>query len=372
MKIPFLNLNAQYQDVKHEIDASISRVLRNGQFIGGKEVAAFENKFARYIGVNECIGVNSGTDALILGTRALGLSAGDEIIIPANTFYSAVLAATENGHKPVLADIDPGDNGYYLADVKQRINNRTKAIMVVHLHGRADKIVELKSLIKNSGRKILLIEDACQAHGAKYLDKKVGGFGVFGAFSFYPSKNLGAYGDGGAVTTNDRSLAKKIRLLHEYGLTKKYHHESIGTNSRLDSMQAAILTVKLKYLDRWNKMRQKRAALYTKLLKNLKHIEAPHLFPGRPSIFHIYPIQTARRNALQSFLSMHGITTQIHYPIPLHLQKAFKYLGYKQGDFPGAERAAARMLSLPMYAELTDDQIYYVCDTIRRYGFSHH
>lgn len=366
MIVPFVDLHAQYKSLKSEIDSAVSRVIKNGLFIGGPEVASFERAFAKYIAVRECVGVNSGTDALILGTRALELGRG-EVIIPVNTFYSSVLAATQNGLTPVFADIDPADNGYNLSDVKKKINARTVAIMAVHLHGRPEKMTELAGLIKKTHRKIYIIEDSCQSHGASYKGNKTGSIGVFGAFSFYPSKNLGAYGDGGAVTTNSVSLAKKVRLLHEYGQTKKYKHDSFGTNSRLDTMQAAVLAVKLKHLNRANQNRRTHAKLYTKLLSDLPYITTPTDYPDRPSIFHVYAINTPKRDRLQKFLSKCGIVTQIHYPIPLHLQKAFSYMKYKRGDFPGAEHTALTMLSLPMYPELSQKQIEHVVLCITKF-----
>lgn len=360
MNVPFVDLNAQYNDIKSEIDSALKRVFKNGRYIGGPEVEAFERKFAQYIGTRQCVGVNSGTDALILGTRALGLVAGDEMIIPVNTFYSSVLAALENGLKPVFADIDPRDNGYDLSDVQRKLTSRTKAIMAVHLYGQPEKMSELTSLIKRAGRKIYIIEDAAQSHGASYNKKKTGSFGIFAGFSFYPSKNLGAYGDGGAITSNDASLMKKIGLLHEYGQTNKYHHDTIGVNSRLDSLQAAVLTVKLKHLDRWNKKRQALAKQYSQLLHGVGDVRLPMEDPIRPSTYHIYAIRTSRRAGLQRHLAKRGIVTQIHYPRPLHMQKAFGFLQYKKGDFPAAEKVAGELLSLPIYPELTHRQITFV------------
>lgn len=279
MKILFVDLKSQYQSIKKEINSAIKKVILSSQFIQGEEVKKFEEEFANYLGTEYCIGVNSGTDALILGIRALEIENGSEIIVSANTFIATALGVSENSLKPVFVDIDEQDYGINLADLKRKINSRTKAIILVHLYGQPDKIDEVKEIIKKTGKKIYLIEDACQAHGAKYKGKRVGNFGIFSAFSFYPGKNLGAYGDGGAIVTNDKKLAEKIKLLREYGQKKKYYHESLGINSRLDSIQAAILRVKLKYLDKWNKKRQEHAFLYNKLIQeNIPEIITPKFF----------------------------------------------------------------------------------------------
>lgn len=365
MIIPFVELNTQYKSIKKEIDEAIKRVLTNGIFIGGEEIPAFEKEFARFIGAKHCIAVNSGTDALILGMRALGIKTGDEVIVPANTFIATALGATENGLKPVFVDADETDNGINLADLKKKINDRTKAITLVHLYGQPDKIAEVQETIRKSGKKIHLVEDAAQSHGAYYQGYKSGTYGVFSIFSFYPGKNLGAYGDGGAITTNNDKLAERYRLLHEYGARKKYYHDSLGINSRLDTIQAAILRIKLKHLSDWNKKRQELAAYYTsQLTKKVPAVITPTVYRERKSIYHLYVIRTKKRDQLMKHLKEKNITTLIHYPIPLHLQKAFKYLGYKEGDFPVAEKLAGEILSLPMYPELTKKQIDYIVDSI--------
>lgn len=367
MNVPFVDLRRQYKSVKPQIDAAIKRVIQSGRFIGGPECESFEKEFAAYLGVKHVLGVNSGTDALILGACALGLNAGDEMIVPANTFYASVLAATQNGFKTVFVDIDPSDNGISIPDLKRKLSGRTKAIMAVHLYGQSDKIGEIKAVIKQTGRTVHLIEDACQAHGATFDGKKAGTFGAFGTYSFYPAKNLGAYGDGGAIATQDDRLAKKIALAREYGQTKKYHHDVMGVNSRLDPLQAAILKVKLSKLDAWNKRRQVHAALYSKILAGIPSVTPPASFAERPSVYHLYVIRAKRRNSLQKYLGEKAIHTQIHYPIPLHLQKAFSYLKYKRGDFPHAEAAANEILSLPMFPELTEPQIRFVGQTIKNF-----
>lgn len=368
MTIPFVDLKIQYQSIKKQIDAAISEVITNTRFIQGKEVSLFEQEFAKFLGVKYCIGVNSGTDALILGIRALGLKPGDEVIVPVNTFIATALGVSENKFKPVFVDMDPEDYGMDLMDLEKKITSKTRAILPVHLFGQPEKLDEINKIIKKSGKKMYLIEDACQAHGAKYKGKKVGTMGIFSAFSFYPGKNLGAYGDGGAIVTNDTKLAETYHMLREYGSKVKYIHDTVGTNTRLDTIQAAILRVKLQYLKKWNKKRQQNAAFYTTLLhKELPNIKTPLKIFGRESVFHLYVIEVDKRDELLTYLNSHGVQALIHYPIPLHLQKAFEDLGYKKGDFPNAEKSAKRILSLPMYPELTKEQMEYVVRTIKTF-----
>jgi dTDP-4-amino-4,6-dideoxygalactose transaminase len=365
MDVPFVDLKAQYRSHKKSIDAAIRDVIAHTRFIQGPEVAKFEREFASYIGARHAIGVNSGTDALILGMRALRLSPGDEVIIPVHTFIATALGATERGLRPVFVDADPSDYGMDLTDLKRKITRKTKAIIVVHLFGQPDKIDEIKRIIRRTGRKIYLIEDACQAHGARYKGKRVGTFGAFAAFSFYPGKNLGGYGDGGALVTHDTALAGRVRLLREYGQKKKYMHQVLGTNSRLDTLQAAILLAKLPHLDRWNRLRQEWAAYYTKHLSSL--VQTPLVRNDRKSVFHLLVIQVAKRNALIKYLARQGVSALIHYPIPLHMQKAFADLGYKRGDFPHAEKFARRIVSLPLYPDLTKRQADFVIRTVKKF-----
>jgi len=340
--------------------------MASAGFIQGDEVKNFEKNFSDYLEVKYCISVNSGTDALILGLRSLNLKPQDEVIIPANTFIATALGATENNLKPVFVDIDPQDFGIDLTDLKNKINQRTKAVVVVHLFGQPDKISEIKDIIKQSKQKIYLIEDACQAHGAYYYDKRVGGEGIFSAFSFYPGKNLGAYGDGGAIVTNDKRIAEKIKLLREYGQSKKYFHETLGINSRLDTIQAAILNIKLTRLDHWNKQRQAAALYYTNQIKTFfPNLLPPQKFFDRQSVYHLYVVRTKKRNQLLKFLNKNNVQALIHYPVPLHLQKAFHYLGYKKGDLPNTEKAASEILSLPIYPEITKKQIDYIIGKLK-------
>lgn len=358
MMIPLVDLKAQYVAIRKEIDKAINNVISQTAFINGKEVTDFENAFAKYLSAKHCITVNSGTDALILGMRALRLSPGDEVLVPVNTFIATALAASENDLKPVFVDIDKRDHGFNLEDLKKKITNKTKAIILVHLYGQSEKIRDIQEIIKKTGKKIYIIEDAAQAHGAMYNNKKVGTFGIFSVFSFYPGKNLGAYGDAGAFITNNPVLAKRFRLLKEYGQVKKYKHVSIGINSRMDTIQAAVLHTKLNHLDIWNKKRQEKAAIYSKKIKKvLPFLKTPQEFSERKSIYHVYVVQVKKRDKLLKYLNTHGVQALIHYPIPLHLQKAYKYLGYKKGDFPHAEKMAKEIISLPIFPELRSTQI---------------
>lgn len=362
MHVPFVDLASQYKSLKKPLDRAIASVISETRFIHGLEVNEFEKEFAKYIGARYCVSVNSGTDALILGIRALNLPAGCEVIVPVHTFMATALGATQNGLIPVFVDEDPTDFGMDLGDLKKKITKKTKAIIVVHLYGQPDKLDKIQTIIKETGRTIHLIEDACQAHGAMFHGKKVGSFGVFSAFSFYPGKNLGAYGDGGAIVTGDPKLAHKVELLREYGQEKKYHHTSIGVNSRLDTIQAAILRTKLPYLDYWNKKRRTWAAYYSKRLMN--NVKIP---PDHSGVFHLYVVQVDKRDALFKELNASHIQALIHYPIPLHLQKAFRYLGYRKGDFPNAERISKKIISLPMHPDLTKKQVDFVVDTIKNF-----
>ena len=366
MNVPFVDLKIQYKRYKKEIDRAIGDTLSESQFIHGKAVGRFEEEFTKYLRAGHTVALNSGTDALILGFRALELSQGDEVIVQSNTYIATALGASENGLKPVFVDCDPVDYGMNLNDLKRKINSRTKAIIAVHLFGQPEKLDEIRAIIKKSGRKIHLVEDACQAHGAKYKGRRVGTFGIFSAFSFYPGKNLGAYGDGGAVVTGSSALAKKLLRLREYGQKKKYIHVSKGINSRLDTIQAAILLAKLPHLDSWNAQRQELAKYYTKHLEGIVE-KTPVYLPNRKSIFHIYAVEVPERDGLIAYFKKNGVVALIHYPVPLHLSGTYKYLGYKRGDFPNAEHAASHMVSLPMFPELTDKQADAVIRVIKKY-----
>jgi dTDP-4-amino-4,6-dideoxygalactose transaminase len=352
-KIPFVDLQAQYQTIAPEINAAIQGVLDRSDYVLGNEVRLFEDDFAKYIGTAHALSVGSGLDALQLALRAYGIGPGDEIITAANTFIATALAIVAVGAKPVLAEMDPTTYNIAPAAIEASITSRTRGIMPVHLYGQPADMEPILAIAKKHN--LLVIEDAAQAHGAKYAGKRAGAWGHAAAFSFYPGKNLGAYGDGGIITTNDAAIAEKIRYLRNYGQKVKYEHVVAGTNSRLDTIQAAILRVKLRYLDRWNAQRNEHAAAYSAALADGSFV-LPKVAENRSHIFHLYVLQVENRAAIQEFLNQHGIATGIHYPIPIHLQEACRHLGYRRGDFPLTEQASARILSLPMFPELTAQQ----------------
>lgn len=364
MVISFINLKRQYKGIKKEIDTAIKKVLNSSQFILGDECSRFENEFAKLCGVKYAVGVGSGLSALELGMRALGIGVGDEVITPANSFIASSSAISFTGAKPVLVDCYEGTFNIDVEKSEKAITKKTKAIMPVHLYGQLADMDKVCKLAKKYN--LYVVEDACQAHGASFKDKMAGSFGDVAAFSFYPGKNLGAYGDGGMVTTNNRMVAEKIKILRNYGQKEKYQHQLIGWNSRLDNIQAAILRVKLKRLKEWNYKRLMGAKLYTKYLQSVSVI-TPKIFPDYKHVFHLYVIRASRRNELAKYLSSKGISTLIHYPIPLHLQPAFRDLGYKKGDFPVTEKLADEILSLPMFPELAEDEIRYICQQIAHF-----
>jgi dTDP-4-amino-4,6-dideoxygalactose transaminase len=360
--IPFNDLKAQYHSIKLEIDAAIGRVLENSQFVLGPEVAAFEKEFAEYTHAAHCVGVNTGTSALHLGLLSAGIGPGDEVITVPFTFVATAAAIGYTGAKPVFVDIDPASFTMDVKKIEAAITPRTKAILPVHLYGQSadmDPIVEIARR-----HKLLLIEDACQAHGAEYKGRRVGSIGDLGCFSFYPGKNLGACGEGGAVVTNDPGFARTIRMLRDWGTEKKYHHELKGYNYRLEGMQGAILRVKLRYLEGWTEARRSHAAGYSELLAGAG-VGTPEVMPWGRHVFHVYAVRTTQREALQAALNAREVQTGIHYPIPIHLLPAYAELGHRTGDFPHAEQAADEVLSLPMFAELTRAQIEAVAGAVR-------
>lgn len=359
MNVPFLDLKTQYKNIKSEIDAAIKKVVDSQHFILGSELEAFENEFAKYLGVKYVVGVNSGTDGIILALLSLGIGKGDEVITPANSFIATTAAIVQTGAKPVLVDCDPDTYQIDVEQVEKAITKKTKAILPVHLHGAPAEIDKLQEIAKRN--KLFLIEDACQAHGATFNNKKLGAFGDLGVFSFYPGKNLGAYGDGGAIVTSNKNLYKKLLKLRNYGQAKKYYHDSFGINSRLDEIQAAVLRVKLKYLDRWNKERNEVAENYNKSLIDYK---TQKIIKGGKSNYYLFVIECGNRNKLQRHLLDNGIHTLIHYPMPIHLQKAYLNLGYKKGDFPKAEKLSKVILSIPIYPEITKEEILYITKTM--------
>lgn len=364
MNIRMVDLVTQYQKLKPEIDAAIQDVLCSGQFVMGKVVREFEEEVERYLAVKHAIGCASGTDALQIAMMALGVRPGDEIITTPFTFVATAETMVLLGAVPVYVDIDEKTFNIDPRKIESAITHRTVGIVPVHLYGQTadmDPILELAEK-----HHLWVLEDAAQAFGAEYRGKKAGTFGIGGCISFFPSKNLGAYGDGGMVVTNDDAFAEKVRLIAQHGSRTKYEHLLLGVNSRLDSLQAAVLKVKLRYLDNWNQMRQAHAARYSELLRDAK-VKLPITAPDRNHIFHQYTILLKDRDGLAEHFRQKGIPFGIHYPLPLHLQPAFAHLGKKEGDFPIAERSAREVFSLPMHPELTEDQIQFVATAVREY-----
>jgi len=363
MKIPLVDLKIQYEMIKEEVNEAIKRVLESTQFILGEEVAKFEEDFARFCGTKYCVGVNSGTDAIYLALRALNIGEGDEVITVSHTFIGTVEPIGMVGAKPVFVDIDPDTYIIDVQKIEKVITEKTKVIIPVHLYGQPADMQLIMEIAKKYNLKI--VEDCAQAHGAEYGGKKVGTIGDIGCFSFFPGKNLGAYGDGGAVVTNNEEIFKKVKMLRNHGRLKKYEHEFEGVNSRLDNLQAAILRVKLKYLDKWTKRRIEKAKVYDELLKDTDKIVIPKILPGAKHVYHLYVIRIKERDKIQQKLKEKGIATGIHYPIPLHLQPAYKHLGYKTGDFPVTEKICKEILSLPIFPELQREQQEYIVENLR-------
>lgn len=364
MEVPFLDLKAQYNSIKNEVLSELEDVMQKSCFVLGPKVKAFEENFAKFCQVKHAVGVSSGTDALTLALAALGIGKGDEVILPANTFIATVEAVSHCGAEPVLVDVDPDTYTINPALIKAKITKKTKAVVPVHLYGQMADMDEIMSIAKKHN--LFVVEDACQAHGSRYKGRMAGSIGDIGCFSFYPGKNLGAYGEGGACTTNSDELAQKIRMLRDHGSEKKYYHDMVGYNARMHGFQGAVLNVKLKYLEAWNEARRKNADYYSKLLKSNPKIKTPKTPKDNVHIFHLYVIQLDNRDAVIDKLRENGVSTIIHYPIPIHLQKAYVQLGYKEGDFSVTEAAAKRALSLPMYPELTKEQIEYVCEMLKK------
>lgn len=362
--IPFVDLKAQYKSIKTEVNAAIKRVLESTNYILGKEVEQFEKEFAKFCDTKFAIGVSSGLNALELGMKALGIGPNDEVITPVNSFIASSSAISFTGAKPVLVDCDENTFNIDVQKIEGKISKKTKAIMPVHLYGRSAEMDQILEIAKKYN--LIVIEDACQAHGASFKNNRVGSFGAIAAFSFYPGKNLGAYGDGGVITTSDRKTALKLKQMRNYGQTQKYHHDYLAWNSRLDAIQAAVLAIKLKYIHKWNKARRKNALIYNRLLQNLSII-TPEIPTDSYHVFHLYVIRYKKRDNLAKYLNSKGISTGFHYPIPIHLQKAYSQLGYKKGDFPISEKLASEILSLPMYPELKESEIEYVVKEIKNF-----
>jgi dTDP-4-amino-4,6-dideoxygalactose transaminase len=377
MKVPFLDLKVQYLSMKEEIHAAIQQVLDNTAFAGGPFVAQFEKEFAAYCDCKEGIGVGSGTEALWLCLLALGIGAGDEVITVPNSFVATAEAISFCGATPAFVDVDPRtytlDPNKLEEFLKIRLEPRTsnlgpgsrpKAVIPVHLFGQPADMDPILEIARKYG--LAVIEDACQAHGAEYKGKKAGSLGDAGCFSFYPGKNLGAYGEAGAVVTHNSAMAGKMRMLRDHGQSKKYHHDVIGWNDRMDGIQGAILSAKLKHLSAWNDARRKNSQLYTKLLKGADHIIVPEEAAYARHIYHVYALRVQNRDKLMNSLGERGISCGIHYPVPIHLTDAYKFLGLGRGSFPVAEQCANEFLSLPMFPELAQEQIEYACSEIKR------
>jgi len=363
--IQMTDFKQEFQQLSAEITEAVTRVLRSGWFILGEELKQFEQEFAEYLGAKYCVGVGNGLDALHLILRALNIGEEDEVIVAANTYIATLLAISYSGAKPVLVEPDERTNNINPELIKGQITERTKAIMPVHLYGLSSDMDPINEIAKEYG--LFVVEDAAQAHGAEYKGRKCGSLGNAAGFSFYPTKNLGAYGDGGAVVTNDEEIADKIRLLRNYGSSKKYYNEIKGFNSRLDEIQAAILGVKLRYLDEWNGKRRKNAKLYLENLKNLK-VSMPFEPEECKHVYHQFVIRCSKRDELQGVLKKNGIDTLIHYPIPPHLSEAYIDLNYEKGDFPITERVCNEILSLPAYPLLDEVEIREICGIIVRHN----
>jgi len=363
MKVPFLDLKAQYESIREEIHVALNEVLDSAAFAGGPFVARFEKEFADFCGCRHAIGVGSGTDALWLALLALGVGAGDEVITVPNTFIATAEAISFSGARPVFVDIEEQTYNMNPALLESAITPRTKAIIPVHLFGQTADMDPIMDIARR--HRLYVIEDACQAHGAEYKGKKAGSIGDAGCFSFYPGKNLGAYGEAGAVVTGNDALATKIKILRDHGQPQKYYHDLVGWNARMDGIQGAVLSVKLRYLSAWNEARRRNAQSYNDLLAGVAGVIVPREADRCEHVYHIYAIRVPNRDLLIERLAQRDIHCGIHYPVPLHLQKAYESLGLKKGSFPIAEKCASEFVSLPMFPELTEAQIEYVVSEIK-------
>jgi dTDP-4-amino-4,6-dideoxygalactose transaminase len=365
MQVPFNDLKLLHSGLKDEILTSIGNIIDNSTFILGTGVRNFENDFADSIGVKHCTGVSSGTDANHLALWANGIGPGDEVIIPANTFIATAWGVTLCGATPVFADCEKDSYNLDPADVKRKITQKTKAVVPVHLYGQTADMDTLKSVC--SGKNILIVEDAAQAHFAEYKGRMAGSLSVAASFSFYPGKNLGAIGEAGALTTDNDSLDSKFRMLRDHGSEKKYYHNEFGHNYRMDGIQGAALGIKLKHLKLWTDLRRLAAKFYDDQLSGIDGITLPKEMPYAKHVYHLYVVKCHRREELIQFLGENGISTGLHYPVPLHLQECFTYLGYKTGDFPQTEDLAGNCVSLPIYPGITEEQLGYVCEKIKHF-----
>ncbi len=367
-RVPFVDLKSQYSSLREEMLAAVSTVMETAYFVGGPVLEKFEKEFADFAGAKYCVGVANGTDAITLAAKAAGLEPGDEVLVPANTFFATAEAISNAGATPVFVDVDPITFHMDAELAARAISERTRAIVPVHLYGRAMDQRPLQALADRHN--LMIIEDCAQAHGAAIHGSPVGTSGRLGCFSFYPGKNLGAYGDGGAIVTNDPGLCKQLRILREHGSPAKYEHSVVGLNSRLDALQAAVLSVKLPYLHAWNAARRDHARQLAEALEG-SSILPPEIPEGNQHVFHLFVVRSSRRDQLRQFLADRGIQTGIHYPVPLHLTAAYQALGAPgPGSMPVAEALASEILSLPMYAELSDQQISYMIATLQEFTAS--
>ncbi len=363
MNVPLFTLNRQHEKLMDELMKATLEVIKSGKFILGPQVSEFEEKVADYLGVKYAVGVGNGTDAISIALSAIGINPGDEVITTPFTFVATAETIAMLGAKPVFVDIDPDTFNINPELIEERITEKTRAIIPVHLYGQAAEMDRILEIAKKYD--LFVIEDTAQGIGATYRGRKLGTIGDVGTFSFFPTKNLGALGDGGLVVTNNEEIFKKVKSLRVHGSPRKYYHEYLGYNSRLDTLQAAYLIVKLPHTDEWNRKRREIADFYNENLKDV--VRVPREKEGNYHIYHQYSIRTEKRDELRNFLNERGIGTAIHYPIPLHLQPAFSYLGYKEGDFPEAEKAAREVLSLPVFPELTEDEKNYVVEKIKEF-----
>ena len=361
-KVPYFDLTAQYCQIRDEIRAALDRVAEKAAFILGEDVERFENCFADYCGVKHCIALNSGTSALHLALLSAGVGAGDEVITTANTFVATAEAITYTGARLVFADIDPSTANIDPEAIEKAITPHTRAIIPVHLYGRPADLDAITDIATR--HRLLVIEDACQAHGARYHRTRVGGFGHAAAFSFYPGKNLGAYGEGGALTTNDDEVAKLVRSLRSHGETARYFHKYIGYNYRMDGFQGAVLNVKLRYLDEWTAQRRRWAGIYRELLAGA-NVRIPEDSPEADCVYHLFVVYAENRDQVRAELDKRGVQTAVHYPKPVHLQEGFAHLGFGPGSLPHTERACERVLSMPLWPEMTEEQVRYAAATLK-------
>jgi dTDP-4-amino-4,6-dideoxygalactose transaminase len=374
MRVPFIDLGAQYREIKSQALPRLDKLCKQGSFILGEELERFELKFSDYCQTKYAIGLNSGTDALFLGLLSLGIGRGDEVIIPTFTFIATALAVSHTQARPVFVDIDEKTYGIDVEQIKKSITKKTRAIIPVHLFGQPANMAPILKIADKYG--LWVVEDCAQAHGSQYRRKtnnrnlstqRVGSIGDLGCFSFYPTKNLGGFGDGGIVVTNNKKIFSRLRMLRDSGRVSHCVHTIKGYNSRLDTLQAVILSLKLKYLDKWNQMRRKNARIYTDLLKGNPNLVCPSEAPYARHVYHIYALQVKPRDRVLEYLRKKGICALIHYPIPLHLQKVYKDLGYKRGDFPVAEKISRQIISLPMHPYLKHQEIEYVAGNISQF-----